>query len=231
MLFKKDWLVRMEYKLRRYSVRNLMAIIVFGMAFVFIADMAIITGMSNVSATLSDMLKFEWHLILSGEVWRVISFVFIPPSAAELSSFSIFFAVIALYFYWIIGSPLENYWGTFKFNIFYFCGVICAIVGGIITDSTTNYYLNLSLFLAFAIIHPNFEFLLFFMLPLKVKYLAYLDLAFLLFNLIMADMSHKIAIVASLINIVLFFGGDIISGIKHIYRRAKWKRDAGNWFR
>jgi len=231
MLFISNWLDRMEYKFRRYSIRNLMTIIIFGMAFIFIMDMARAAGAVNMPVPLSYMLYFDWRAVLSGEVWRIVSFVFIPPLSGSALGLNFIFIIFTLYFYWLVGSTLENYWGTFKFNVFYFSGVIGTIIGGIIAGSIPNDYLNLSLFLAFAILHPNFELLIFFMIPVKIKYLAYLETAFLLFALFTASIPGKVAIAASLINLILFFGGDFISRIKQTYRRAKWKRDAGTWFR
>lgn len=218
MIFGKNWMQRMDYKYGRYSIRNLMMIIVVGMATVFMLNM-----ISPVS--MSYALAFSLADIMRGQVWRLISFIFIPPDS------SLIFIVFALYLYWLMGSSLENEWGTFKFNVFYFCGFIGTMLAGLITGFATNSYLNMSLFFAFAILYPNFELRLFFMIPVKIKYLAYIDAAFFLYMLIMESWQGKIALIISLINIILFFGGDFIAVIKQARRRAKWKRDIRDSFR
>lgn len=143
-----------------------MMIIVFGMAAVYLFDL-LFYPVNHIS--LSSLLAFDRSAILRGQIWRIVTFVFIPPNSSP------FFIFLSLYFYWLIGSSLENQWGAFRFNVFYLCGVIGTMLFGFITGYATNYYLNLSLFFAFALIFPDFQLMLFFILPVKVKYLALLD--------------------------------------------------------
>ncbi len=89
-----------------------------------------------------------------------------------------FFIAFSLYFYYLIGTALEREWGSFWFDVYYFCGAIGTVIAGFITGSATNYYLNMSLFFAFAALYPNFQVLLFFFIPIKIKWLAYVDAAF-----------------------------------------------------
>jgi len=222
MLFGKDLLYRLEFKFRRYAVRNLMTIIVFGMAAVFILEMF----MPAMGLTLAFNLVFVKTLIAQGQIWRLISFIFIPPPAG-----SEIFIILAIYFYWFIGQMLENEWGSFKFNVFYITGIIGTILSGLITGFAINYYLNMSLFFAFAILYPNLQLRLFFLIPIKAKYLGYLNAALFLYDLITVNWQAKVALLVALLNIALFFGGDFINMLKQAYRRAKWKRDAGGWFK
>jgi len=99
------------------------------------------------------------------------------------------------------------------------------IAAGLITGFTTNVYLNLSLFLAFAILYPNFELRLFFILPIKIKWLAIVYTVFLVIALIFNTWSGRIALLVSLANIILFFGKDFIGHIKNRHRKAQWKRN------
>src|SRR5665648_175947 len=168
MNYNRSWLQKMDYKYGRHAISNLMRFIVFGMAFVFIADLVI---SSQTGSTLTSILVFDRNAIFAGQIWRLVSFVFIPPSS------SILFIILSLYFYWLMGSAMEDEWGSFKFDIFYLCGVLGSIAAGLITGYATNNYLNMSLFLAFALLFPEFKINLFFVLPIKVKYLAYLDAA------------------------------------------------------
>ena len=158
---------------------------------------------------------------MQGQVWRILTFIFIPPDS------SIVFIVFSLYFYWLIGSALENQWGAFRFNVFYLCGMLGTIIVGFITGYALNNYLNLSLFFAFALIYPDFQLMLFFFIPVKVKYLAFIDAAYFILMLIMGSWRNKIILLVALANVILFFGRDFIDKIKNRYRRYKYRRDAG----
>ena len=130
--------------------------------------------------------------------------------------------VFWLYLYWLIGSSLESCWGGFNFNVYYFSGVVFAAIGGFITGFATVHYLNLTLFLAMAVVNPNMQLLLFFFIPVKMKWLAWVDTAFLIYNLIFTPfMSHRIVIVMSMLNFLLFFGGDFFRFIRHKIKYRK----------
>ena len=206
-----QWMDRLEEKYRRYAISNLMMYVVVSMAAVFVLDMLM-------PVNLSSYLIFNKAAILRGQVWRLVTFMFLTPNS------SIFWILFSLYFYWMIGSSLENQWGSFKFNMYYLFGMIGSILSGMITGYATNSYLNLSLFLAFALLYPNVEVYVFFVLPVKVKYLAWIDAAGLLLSFVMGTMHTRIALVMALLNLLLFFGGDMIQRIKSAYRRYKWKQ-------
>ena len=206
-----QWMDRLEQKYRRYAISNLMMYVVVAMAAVFVLDMLM-------PVNLTSYLVFSKAAILRGQIWRLVTFMFLPPNS------SIFWILFALYFYWMIGSSLENQWGSFKFNMYYLFGMIGSILSGMITGYATNSYLNLSLFLAFALLYPNVEVYVFFVLPVKVKYLAWIDAAGLLLSFVMGTMHTRIALAMALLNLLLFFGGDMIQRIKSAYRRYKWKQ-------
>jgi len=153
MYLKNDFLQKLQRRFGKYAIKNLMMYIVGAMAAIcavgFVAPVNLI-----------GMFTFNLAAIMQGEIWRVITFIFIPPNAG------IIFIFFALYLYWLIGSALES-------------GIIGAVIAGLVTGFATNFYLNLSLFLAFAILFPNFELRLFFILPVKMKWLACLNLVFL----------------------------------------------------
>jgi Predicted membrane protein len=217
MPFNSDWFNKMERRFGRYAIRNLMLYIVTAMGVVFIVDYLPFAGQS-----VASWLIFSRDLILKGQFWRLFTFAFLPPNT------SLLFLIFSLYFYWLIGSSLENRWGAFKFNLFYLCGLIGTILSGMITGFATNAYLNLSLFFAFAILYPNFELMIFFMLPVKIKYLAYISAAFFLYSLITASWADKLALIVALINLILFFWRDFMVIINNINRRRQfrdaWKR-------
>jgi membrane associated rhomboid family serine protease len=205
------FLDKLQRKFGRVAIPNLMNIIVGGMAIVFIIDMI-------APVDLYSTLSFSTQGIRDGQLWRLIMFVFLPPNS------SLIFIIFSLYFYWMIGSSLEGAWGAFKFNVFYLTGVIGALLSGLVTGYATNSYINMSLFLAFAILYPNYEIRLFFILPVKMKWLALLDAAFFVFMLIFNTWPGRIAALVSLLNIILFFGMDAKRAIEQAIRRAKWRR-------
>ncbi len=214
MKMKRWWLQRLENKFGRYAIHNLINIIIFGMALLYIADMVLLIDSGR---SLSSVFFFDRSAIFSGQIWRLMSFIIVPPEA------SLIFIFFALYILWMLGTALENEWGSFKFNIFYLFGMMGAICAGMITGYATNTYLNMSLFLAFAILYPNFIFRLFFVIPIKVKYLAYFDAAFLIILLIISSWPGKIALIVSLLNILIFFWRDLLDGLKLLLRRISIK--------
>jgi hypothetical protein len=205
------WIDKVAGKIGRLAIPNLMKYIVVCMAAVFAMDL-VFDGM------LSGYLLFDKAAIFRGEIWRVVSFIFLP------ASYSLLFIVFVLYFYWMIGVALEREWGVAKFNLFYWTGILGTLIAGLITGFATNDYLNMTLFLAFAILYPEFEIRLFFVLPVKIKWLAYLDAAILLWMLIMNSWPGRVALLVSLANLALFFGQDAIMQIGNLRRRRQWRK-------
>ena len=211
-----QYLNKIERKCRKIAIPNLMLYIVLGMAVVWIANLILSTNPNN-TVNLYDLIYFDRDRILRGEVWRVISFIFVPPS-------TLFILIpIILYFYWFMGSSLEYKWGSFKFNVFYFTGIIGCIAAGFILGYATNEYLDLSLFLAFAILFPNEQLLAFFVIPIKAKWLALIDGILLLYDFITGSNTMRIFIILSIINIIIFFGKDFFSMIYYMIRRFKYR--------
>lgn len=163
-------------------------------------------------------LYLERTAVMSGQIWRLISFVLIPASSSPISF------LISVFFYYYLGTALEATWGTFKFNVYYVTCMLGTIIAAFLFGGYyTGYYINLSVFLAFAYLYPNQEVLLFYILPIKVKYLAYLDIALLVFEFLSGGITAKISVIASLSGLLLFFGSDIYRRIKAWIRRQKYK--------
>ena len=210
---------KMEKKLGHIGIKSLMIYIIGLNAIVFV-----LTYLDSTGAFLSKLMLVP-QMVMQGEVWRLITFVFIPPT------FSFLWLVFALYFYYLIGSSLENEWGTFKFNVYYFTGIAATIAGSLLTGSpATSVYLNLSLFLAFACIFPNFQIMLFFIIPVKIKYLAWVDAAFLGYTLLIGSLSTRVMVIASILNFLLFFWKYLYtmirSGGKAYYNKSAYKAKA-----
>ncbi|MCD8003681.1 MAG: derlin [Clostridiales bacterium] len=210
--FMNSWR-RLGYKLAPYAIQNLMTVVIGAMAIIYIAD-GIIGLMGDVS--LISYLEFDRDAIIhSFQIWRAVTFIFIP------SGDNILWAILMMYFYWVIGQALEKEFGAFRFNLFYFLGAALALIAGFITGYTTNSYLNLSLFLAFAIFYPNFEVRLFFILPIKVKYMAIVYAIVIGFSFIMYPWQYRIVILLSLLNVVIFFWRDFRYVIRTFIQDSK----------
>ncbi|NCA67800.1 MAG: rhomboid family intramembrane serine protease [Clostridia bacterium] len=205
---------KIENRFGRRSPQNLISYIVGAMAIVYVFDYiyAMNTGIS-----LYKIMMFDRAAIFSGQIWRIISFIFLPPAS------SVIFIIFALYFYWLMGSSLERKWGSFRFNLFYSLGLIGSIAAGFITGYTVNLYLNMSLFLAFAAVFPDFQIMLFFIAPVKAKWLAWVCCVYLTYDFIVNDWSIRAAIIASFINIIIFFGTDYIRYAKYRINHFKYK--------
>ena len=201
--YSMSWLDKLERKFGRIAIPNLMLLIVGGMFTVFVIDLLI------PQAQIGYWISFDRSLILQGQIWRLISFIFTPVSS------SVIWILFSLYFYYLIGDALETQWGSFRFNVYYFIGVLGAVIAGMITGYGENSYLNLSLFFAFAMLYPNYEVLLFFILPVKIKYLAFIDACFFVISLVMGSLSVKAAILFSILNFLIFFGGDFFKKLKY----------------
>ena len=157
----------------RFGVPDLMRYIVIGNVVVFFLIM--LTRGTNANAL--NFLYFDPQMVLRGEVWRIVTYIFVP------STTSVFWLVVELYFYYWIGSTLEREWGTARFNLYYWSGVLLTVIGALLASAITggNFavagtsYVNLSMFLAFALLFPNTQVLLMFIIPVKMKWLAYID--------------------------------------------------------
>lgn len=193
---------KLERRFGRYAIPNLMFYIIGFNFLVFVLSYV------NKGVDVVGTLALVPRLVMAGEVWRLFTYLFIPPS------FSLFWILFVLYFYYIVGTGLEHEWGSFRFNVYYLAGMIGTTISAFISGSATALYLNLSLFLAFAHVFPNFQILLFFIIPVKVKYLAWLNWVFFIFTLMTAPMAGKLAAIASISNFFLFFGKDIIDRLK-----------------
>lgn len=212
-----NWLDKLERKLGKYSIQNLALIIVILNAVVYLLWYV------DKSGLFIGKLILIPQLVMQGEVWRLFTYVFIPPSV------SVIWIIFVLYFYYMIGTALEHEWGSFKFNIYYLLGMlgttIAAFFFGAIGTAT---YINLSLFLAFARLYPEYEILLFFVLPVKVKYLAWIDWALIWYTVIFIP-DFRAAAIVSIINYFIFFGKDIVLNTKSYGRKkvyhAKISRD------
>ena len=194
----------------RFGIKNLMLYIIMGNAVVWLF------GMMDTTNTLCSLLAFSAEAIfLKGQVWRLLTFILVPSGGSSILLF------ITLYFYYFIGSTLEQYWGKGKFTIYYLCGMLFNIVFGILVwlltgkdVAVTTLYINLSMFFAFATLFPETRVLLFFIIPVKIKWLAYFDAALFLFAVITTSFPANLLPIVAILNYLLFCGGWLIDFVR-----------------
>lgn len=209
-----DWIDKLEKKIGKYAIPHLMRyiIILYGIGF--------LVNLIGPAGFYINHLSLNASAILSGEVWRIFTFLIQPPSD------SLIFIIFALYLYYMIGMALETTWSAFRFNAYFFAGVFFHILAAILVYIITGMslpldttYLNLSLFFAFAAVYPNMQVLFFFIIPIKIKYLAMLNGVFFAYTILQAFLpayggdpfvgifykASALAAFVSLLNFALFF--------------------------
>ena len=234
-----------ERRFGKYAIKNLSFILVLCYAVGYLLQMF------DRSNTLILYLTLDPYEILHGQIWRLFTWILIPPSSGN-----IFFTLIMLYFYCSIGTTLERTWGTYRYNVYLFQGMLFTIAGSFLllgyyylfhADSLavmgpdgvrvyflyasmyfSTYYINMSIFLAFAATFPDVQVLLMFIIPIKVKWLGVIYGVILLFEFLQTGVDGKFAIAASLMNFAVFFFTSrnmMHLNPKQIHRRQEFKRD------
>lgn len=251
MMFAMEAVMRskgsFERRFGKYAVKNLslMLIICYGFGYLF-------------QMIYSDFLQYlylnPYQIIFRGQVWRLVTWLIVPPSSFD------FFTLIMLYFYYSIGTTLERTWGTYRYNVYIFSGALFTILGAFLLFGYTllfqrdavailglgyydaisamfsTYYVNMSIFLAFAATFPNMQVLLFFFIPLKVKVMGIIYGALLVYQFIVGygrewsflNTANRFVIGASLMNFIVFFvtsRGKVHMTPKQARRRSEFKRE------
>jgi membrane associated rhomboid family serine protease len=189
-------LARLERRFGKYAVENLTFVIVGGMGAVFLVSM--------VQPDFERLLVLDLDAVKHGQVWRLFTYLFLPRSHSNL------WILFMLYWVWLIGSNLEAEWGAFKFNAYYVLGMLGTTAAAWLSGGgATNEFLNHSLFFAFATLVPDYEIFFFFLLRIKIKWLALIDAAFIAYSFFGGDWMVRAAIIASLGNYFLFFSGTL----------------------
>ena len=224
------FLNKLERKIGKYAITNLSLYIIIAYVIGYIL---VLTGSV-------EFISLNPYYIARGQIWRIITWIIVPPSSLDI------FTIIMLYFYYQIGSALERTWGAFRYNVYIFSGIIFTVVGAVVlylittangldglaagylvSQGFSTYYINLSIFLAFAATYPNVQVLLFFVIPVKMKWMAYIDAVILAYQFIISGAAGRIAIVMSLLNFIVFFLGTRdfkrVSP-KEMYRKKSFQR-------
>ena len=193
------------YKHPGFGIPNLMR-------YITAANVAIWV-LGAINRSFLGVLTFDPALILHGQIWRLVSFIFYPPSMGLL-------AFLAFWFYYWIGSTLEAQWGTGQFTIYYFSGVILTVLYGFIiyfiTGRSVNLgseYIYLSMFFSFAVLYPDMQVLFMYIIPIKIKYLAIVDAVFFAYSVIANSFPVNLLPLVALINVFIFCGGELFASL------------------
>ena len=204
-----QWIDRFAYSHPRFGIPNLMLYIVIANAVTY--ALTVFAGSSALS-----FLEFDLYHLLHGEVWRLVTFVLLPFTYRPFTLF------ILLSFYYFVGGTLEREWGTAKFTLYYLSGMLLSVLGTVIFSLVTGYdgwslssayYINLTLFLAFAALYPDAQIMFYMVIPLKAKWLAWADVALFGWEIVkdlrIGWYAGALAAVVAILNFVIFFWEDI----------------------
>lgn len=227
---------KFKQKFGRFAVQNLSlyVTIIFAIGFLLLRTSAGIDLYSR-------YLAFYPYQVLHGQIWRILTAIFYPPANTS----NLLLGALSIFIYYNFASTIERSMGSFEFNVYFFGSILIGELGTVVYYLITKnnmpflpVYTHFSVFMAFAILYSEAQVLLFFIIPLKVKWVAIAELVIYLLNFITGDLYTKISIAAAIIPVVCFYffvrkqqgGGDIISNIrfrmKQKKRREEWKN---NW--
>jgi hypothetical protein len=192
----------LDRKLRRYAIHNVTLYIILGQVLFFVFKLS--------GRFILERVELIPDLVLMGEWWRLVTFLFIPPLTNPI------FAFFAWYMFYLMGTALEGHWGAFRYNLFLLVGYIITVaVSFIYADvPATNVFIGGSIFLAFAFLYPDFVLYIFFIIPIKIKWLALLTWLGYAYQIVVGSWDIRLLVLASISNFLLFFGRDILWRMK-----------------
>jgi hypothetical protein len=209
---------KLDRKIGRFAPTHVTLYLIIGQVFVFLSSLL----------GLLDIRQFVLvpQLVLHGEPWRLVTFLFFPPPVNPGSMLSLVFLPFAWWIFYLMGSALENYWGALRYDLFLLTGVVLTIAAAFVSpdSAVTNAFIAGSVFLAFAWLNPDFELALFFILPVKIKWLALVTWILYVYGFVTGSLATRAQILASVGNFLLFFGREIFLTMR--YRRRTMAAEA-----
>ena len=207
-----NYLNKLERKFGRYAIPNLSKWLIIGYAIGYVFYYM----ESFFQIPILELLMLDPSLVMRGQIWRLFTWVVMPPSYSN-----ILFYLIMMLLYYQLGTALERTWGTFRFNVYIIGGILFTAVGVMVgffllrllgmTDAylmgyaVSTYYINLSIFLAFAVCFPDMQLMLYFIIPVKIKWLAVLYAVLAAVSFFQSSWAERIVILMSLMNFIVFF--------------------------
>ena len=208
-----NWITKLERKYGRFCIPNLVNILIGGQILVYAIELF-------VNQYISFYLSLSRSALFAGQIWRLFTFVLVPFSGGGPLS-----VVLGIYFTWFVGSVLEREWGDFRYTVYLLSGVLGTVLGCLLTGVTASTYcLSLSLLLAFAMLYPEVQLLLFFVIPIRVKYFGVFAAVLWVFSFLGASLPGKLDYLLSMLNVWLFFAPMAYRSLRAWVRREQWKR-------
>jgi len=204
-----SWLDKLEKRWRPFTIPNLTVILIFGQFLVY--------ALARSKPEILERIVLVPALVMQGEVWRLLTFVFHPPLTNAI------FIFFAWYLFYLMGDALENQWGATRYNVFLWIAYLATVAVSFLApyQVISNGYLGGSVFLAFAYLFPDFQIYLFFILPVKVKWLALLTWIGYFLGFAFGGWSDRLLIMAAVANFLLFFGRDVYHTMRSRKRRME----------
>lgn len=192
------FLDKLERKFGRYALPNVTIYLIAGQTLFYVLFM---TGRLD-----GGMTSLVAGLVTAGEWWRLLTFLFDPPLSNPL------FAFFAWYLFYLMGTALEEHWGAFRYNVYLLIAYLMTVAVSFLVPfyPVSNVYIGGSVFLAFAFLYPDFVLYLFFILPVRIKWLALLTWLGYGYAALIGDWHTRLMVLASVGNFLLFFGRDIL---------------------
>lgn len=219
-----------EKKFGKYAIKNLSLVLIMCYACGYVFQLL-------APGIFQYLYLSPYKIIFQGQVWRLITWVIVPPTRFD------FFTLLMLYFYYSLGTTLERTWGTYRYNVYIFSGILFTILGAFLLfgfellngrmyignmQRFSTYYVNMSIFLAFAATYPNMQILLFFFIPIRIKIMGIIYGALLVYEFLIGSVDTKFVIAASLMNFVVFFitgRGKVHMTPRQAKRRQEFKKE------
>ncbi len=188
-----------------------------GLIRIVVALTALVYLLTFLNPAIVSILALNPARILHGEVWRLVTYIFIPQSIGQPGSLmSPLWVLVALWFLLFIGDRLEHAWGAFHLTLYFLVGMIGTTIAAFLFGARfSNAMLASSLFFAFAHFFPDEVIYVLFVLPMKVKWLAWISAALLLVGFVTSPMSYRMALIAAFANYLIFFGPGVVRSIRN----------------
>lgn len=223
-----NWLNKLERRLGRFAIPNLIVWLIGAYCIGFFLNLT--------NSPILGYLNLQPERVFHGEIWRIVTWIFQPTDS------NILFLLIMMMFYYQLGMTLERTWGTFRFNVYIIGGILLTVVGtllaygviylifgagmaatasGLMGGLVSTTYINMSIFLAFATMYPDMQVMLYFIIPIKMKWMAAVYVIMIGYNVIRTFTSINsimgsamawwvtsimlVTIVLSLLNYLIFF--------------------------